>query len=84
MLSCGIALHRFGDARGVALRQRLERMTPAPIPALMQWHAATGGLTRAFEMMAELSAANNLPPNLAFDPLFEPLRNDDRYAKLLR
>jgi hypothetical protein len=34
--------------------------------------------------MAALRAANNLPPNLAFDPLFEPLRNDDRYAKLLR
>jgi TolB-like protein/Flp pilus assembly protein TadD len=84
VLTCGIALHRAGDGRAAALGQRLERMRPEPISAIMQWHAATGGLTRAFEMMAALRAANNLPPNLAFDPLFEPLRNDDRYAKLLR
>ena len=50
----------------------------------MQWHAATGNLAVAFDMIAALGAANNLPPNLAFDPLFEPLRNDERYAKLLR
>ena len=50
----------------------------------MQWHAATGNLTPAFEMIGALRAANNLPPNLAFDPLFEPLRKDERYAKLLR
>jgi hypothetical protein len=43
-----------------------------------------GWLTCAFEMMAALRTTNNLPPNLAFDPVFEPLRNDDRYAKLLR
>jgi hypothetical protein len=79
VLTCGIALHRAGDARGAALGQRLERMRPEPISAIMQWHAATGGLTRAFEMMAALRVANNLPPNLAFDPLFEALRNDARY-----
>lgn len=42
------------------------------------------GDARAFEIMTALRAANKLPPNLAFDPLFEPLRTDERYAKLLR
>jgi hypothetical protein len=30
-------------------------------------------------LIATLRAANNLPPNLSFDPLFEPLRADARY-----
>ncbi len=64
------------------MRKRLEGMTPRS--AIVQWHAATGDLTRAFELIATLRAANNLPPNLAFDPLFAPLRKDERYAKLLR
>lgn len=43
-----------------------------------------GNVAVAFDMLDAIRAANNLPPNLAFDPLFEPLRNDERYAKLLR
>jgi hypothetical protein len=82
VVSCAIALHRAGDTRAPALCTRLEGMTPRS--AIVQWHAATGDLTRAFELIATLRAANHLPANLAFDPLFAPLRKDERYAKLLR
>jgi len=34
--------------------------------------------------VAALRSQDNLPLNLQFDPLFEPLRADDRYAKLIR
>jgi Flp pilus assembly protein TadD len=79
-VSCGIALQRAGDARATALRKRLEAMKPYPASALLQWHAATGGLARAFELIGPLRASNDVPPNLAFDPLFEPLRSDPRFA----
>ena len=50
----------------------------------MHLHAATGDFTRAFALIATPRATNNLPPNLAFDQLSEPLRTDERSAKLLR
>jgi hypothetical protein len=31
-------------------------------------------LGRAFELLTRLRASGNLPPNLAFDPLFDALR----------
>ena len=82
LLTCGIALHRRDDARAAQALGRLQSMTPSPEPALAQWYAATGDLSRAFDLLARLRATGNLPPNLAFDPLFSALRADARYAKL--
>jgi Flp pilus assembly protein TadD len=82
VLICGIALHRNGDARAAAALARLQAIKPLPEPALAQWHAATGDLGRAFALLTKLHASGNLPPNLGFDPLFEALRADARYAPL--
>jgi hypothetical protein len=53
-----------------------------PEPALAQWYAATGDLDRAFTLLSRLRTTRNLPPNVAFDPLFTALRADARYAQL--
>ena len=82
LLTCGIALHRQNDSRAVQALGRLQSITPTPEPALAQWYAATGDLSRAFDLLARLRVTGNLPPNLAFDPLFAALRADARYAKL--
>jgi hypothetical protein len=82
LLNCGVALHRSGDARASRVIDRLRAMRPLPTSAIARWHAATGDLTRAFDLFAELTKASNLPPNIAFDPMFEPLRADPRYAGL--
>jgi hypothetical protein len=34
-------------------------------------------------VLTRLRAIGNLPPNLAFDPLFDALRADARYAALI-
>jgi TolB-like protein/Flp pilus assembly protein TadD len=83
MVTCAIAFQRAGDARAATLRTRLDAMKPSPVTALVQWHAATGDLDRAFQVAATLKAQDNLPPNLAFDPLFAALRADARYKNLL-
>lgn len=83
LLTCGIALQRRGDPRAAQVLSRLQSLTPAPEPALAQWYAATGDLARAFELLTRLRASGNLPPNLAFDPLFDALRADARYAPLI-
>jgi tetratricopeptide (TPR) repeat protein len=83
-VNCAIALHRAGDPRARAHLDRLRSQRPAPAAALLYWHAATGDLDRAFELVAALRSQDNLPPNLRFDPMFEPLRADARYAKLIR
>ncbi len=82
LVVCAIAFHRSGDARAAALRTRLDAMRPAPTATLMQWYAASGNLDRAFEMASMLKATDNLPPNLAFDPLFAAFRADTRYRSL--
>jgi TolB-like protein/Tfp pilus assembly protein PilF len=82
VLNCGIALQRNGDPRASVALARLQAMKPLPETALAQWYAATGDLGRAFALLTKLHASGNLPPNLAFDPLFEALRADPRYAPL--
>lgn len=77
---CGIAAARAGDQRAAAFRRALENMQPRPDTALLQLYAATGELDRAWSTHQSLRGRNNLPPNLTFDPLFEELRNDPRYA----
>lgn len=84
LVNCAIARRRAGDARVRADLGRLQAMRPPPRSALLQWHAANGELDRAFELMAALQSQDNLPPNLQFDPLFDALRADERYAKLIR
>jgi adenylate cyclase len=81
LLACGIALHRSGDARADAVLARLRAMTAAE-PALAQWHAATGDIDAAIELLRRLQARRNLPPNLAVDPLFAALHADPRYRSL--
>jgi len=83
LLTCGIAFNRHGDGRSVQALGRLQSIRPLPEPALAQWFAATDDLGRAFDLLTRLRASGNLPPNLAFDPLFTALRADARYAKLV-
>lgn len=80
LTTCAIAYHRAKDARAAMLRDRLLAAQPRPAAALVQWHAATGDLDRAFAVFDELRARDNVPPSLAFDPLFERLRADARYS----
>jgi serine/threonine-protein kinase len=82
LLTCAIAFNRHGDGRSVQALDRLQSIRPLPEPALAQWFAATGDLGRAFDLLTRLRTIGNLPPNLAFDPLFTALRADARYAKL--
>jgi len=82
LLNCGVAMHRSGDPRAASVLEQLQRLRPLPASAIARWHAATGELTRAFELLARLEQSTNLPPNIAFDPLFAPLRADPRYARL--
>lgn len=77
---CAIAAARAGDQRAAAFRRSLENMRPRPDTALLQLYAATGELDRAWSTHQSLRGRNNLPPNLTFDPLFEELRSDPRYA----
>jgi hypothetical protein len=83
LLTCGIALQQRDDPRAAQVLSRLQSIAPAREPALAQWYAATGDLARAFEVLTRLRAIGNLPPNLAFDPLFDALRADARYAALI-
>lgn len=81
LLSCGIAYFRAGDqARADAILAQLTAARPPAWPAIAQWYAATGDVNRAFALFEQLRNGGNLPPNLAFDPLFEPLRGDSRFA----
>ncbi len=83
-VNCAIAMQRAGDSRARSHVDRLRSQRPPPRSALLQWHAASGDLAGAFELLAALRSQDNVPPNLAFDPMFAALRADARYAKLIR
>lgn len=81
LVSCAIAYSRAGDqANAKAIVAQLSAVRPAAWPSIAQWYAATGDTARAFSLFEQLRKDGNLPPNLASDPLFEPLRGDPRFA----
>lgn len=78
-LSCGLALHKAGRVpEAEALRRRVDDGS-RPSAGRAQWLAATGDLDAAFRSMDALAESGNLPPGLAFDPLFDDLRKDARW-----
>ncbi len=81
LVSCAIAYSRAGDqAKANAIVTQLTSARPAGWSSIAQWYAATGDTARAFSLFEQLRKDGNLPPNLAFDPLYEPLRRDPRFA----
>jgi TolB-like protein len=84
LLVCAIAFQRAGRAsEAQALRDRIAR-APATDVILAQLDAATGNLSAAFRTLGRLATTGNLPPGLAFDPMYEDLRRDRRWAEITR
>jgi tetratricopeptide (TPR) repeat protein len=80
LVVCGAAYGRSGrTADAAALRARLEGLRPAPGVGLSQLEAALGDYKAAFDRLERLAARGNLPPALAFDPLFDGLRRHPRW-----
>jgi TolB-like protein/Flp pilus assembly protein TadD len=83
LVACAVAAYRAGrtaDAR--ARRTALESRRPAPGVALAQLDSALGEYDAAFVRLDRLGARGNLPPALAFDPLFDGLRRDRRWPSV--
>ena len=82
-LACVVAASRVGDrARTAAMRASLEAQRPLPEAVLAQIDAALEDHPAAFARLNRLAARGNLPPALAFDPLFEPLRRATEWPAL--
>jgi len=83
MVACGVAASRARrGAEAAAWRARIEANRPAPGPALAQLEAALGEYPSAFARLERLAARGNLPPALAFDPLFDGLRRQPQWPAI--
>ena len=79
-VACAIAAGKAEDgAAARRLRDQIAALKPTPNVALAQIDAALGAFAEAFTRLERLGAAGNLPPNLAFDPLFEGLREQPQW-----
>jgi TolB-like protein/Flp pilus assembly protein TadD len=79
-VACATAANKAEDgAEARRLRTQVAALEPAPDVALAQIDAALGAYPEAFARLERLGATGNLPPNLAFDPLFEGLREQPQW-----
>jgi Flp pilus assembly protein TadD len=79
-VACAIAAGKAEDgAAARRLRDQIAALKPTPDAVLAQIDAALGAYPEAFARLERLGAAGNLPPNLAFDPLFEGLREQPQW-----
>ena len=60
----------------------LLRLEPLPVVPLAQWYAATGDTNEAFRMLAR-TATPGAQPFVGIDPLFDGIRNDARFRRLV-
>jgi TolB-like protein/Flp pilus assembly protein TadD len=82
-VACIVTAAMTGRPTDSAMRRsRLEAARPTPDAALAQIDAALGRLPEALARLRRLAAVDNLPPALAFDPLFDALRSHDRWPEL--
>lgn len=81
-IACTVAWHRAGDAeRAAAARAALaaERSSDA---AVAQVDAGLGEYDCALRTLTGMAARGSLPPNLAFEPLFDGLRARPEWSTL--
>jgi Tfp pilus assembly protein PilF len=83
MAILGLALLRAGDkARADTILNELVRLEPFPVVPLAQWYAATGDTNEAFRILAR-TATPGAQPFVGIDPLFDGIRNDARFRRLV-
>ncbi len=79
----GLAMLRAGDTANAAkVLTRLRELEPLPVVPLAQWYAVTGQANEAFAVLTR-GSVSGAQPLVAIDPLFDGIRADPRFARLV-
>lgn len=81
--ACGVAAARARQAPLAEARlAALKSLRPLPSVALAQVHSAAGDYASAFQSLDTVVKSGRVPPNLAFDPMFDELRKQPQWSNI--